>query len=529
MREDKRLYGGFDRLEDDYEPIRSFAQTCNHIRYAEFDAYALRKVSLFALREHFDFDALNETLDKIMQTLPAIKRIFSAPIIRLKDSDAVVPVESVRLINHRTIVHAASRSELWENITEEGLKPRKLLTVSHKDDYAIYENIGFAHAVDMILQLVGRNMRLLGDMLYAGRDMRFNLLDRENHPEYFLAIGKLHIGYLQDYEKYRMAAEQCLNKLIFIDRLIRSRLGSPVYRKCKARADRFTLKKTNIFRLHKDYHRIYLLLKWFSDAKIGEEDGANDGFAGTGEGYGLYCSMLSIFAMGHFNLSFREDQFIDFYDLSVDCTFKYWQVKLETVCIEGIAALRFTFFGDKRYRILLLPATDARKGRAALSIFRAQDAADEYLLADPYENGRDHVYLSLFDIESFRRVQQLLLRGLIACDRTHTTCPFCGKPLACGEGNASEAQALYECECCRTQILHLSCPESGELYFATKISRFSVASKRADTDRIPSGKDRLLYRRYLEAQHHFRNITEIGERGEIICPRCGQAHIERSL
>lgn len=516
--------GKFDSLETDYAPLLAYANECNHLRYSEFDRHTVHRVNLFAIRESFDFASLETTLDVILKALPAIKRIFAKPIIRLKDTGAILPVESVRLVNHATVVHASSHSELWDDITETGLKPRKLLTLRQEDHYAIYENILFAQAIDLIMRLVGRNIRLLKDMLYVNRNKQFNLLERENHPAYFLAIGKLHIGYLRDYEQYREPAERCLDKLLFIDRVIRTRLSSPVYKHCRGLGRKLTLKKTNIFRNHKDYRRIYNLLGYFSDARL--DDGQTDEGTDPCSGYRPYCSMLALFAAGHFNFSFGEDQLLDFFHLNAQAVFSQWTLKLETVFCEGIAALRFTFMKDVPYRIILLPAADLSNGRAMLDRFGEHYAADEYLLADPYEASpqsdreekNDRVYLSLFDIESFRRIQQLLLRGMIGSDRQRTICPFCGRALVRID---HEEGTVYECGGCRTQILHLTCPELGQNYTATSIKHLTLVNER---DSASLRTDRLLYGRYIEAQMHFRNITEIGEGAELICPCCHRRH-----
>lgn len=513
MQADKLLVGRFDRPDDDYGPILRFARECNHIRYSEFDAQTIRRLNLFALRENFDFNALEETLDRIVKTLPAIKRIFAKPIIRLKDSPEIMPVESVRVVNNKTIVHAALHSELWDGITEDGLKPRKLLTLNHEDQYAIYENIAFVRAIDLIMQLVGKNIRLLRDMLYIGRDLKFNLLERENHLAYFLAIGKLHIGYVRDYDKYCVAAERCLDKLLYIDRTIRLGLGSPIYKHCK-QSGKFTLKKTNVFRSHKDYHRIYLLLKWFADAKIDDAEPTRP--TETDEGYRTFCSLLAIFAAGHFNFAFPEDEEIDFFDLNINGVFEGWKLKLETLTCGAYAGIRFTLVKDYTYRVVLLPTTDPERGREVLIQFRAHFDAEEYLLAAPIEEERRHIYLDLHDIESFRRLQQVLMRAMIYSDAKRDSCPFCGRQLVSGEDREEE---VYECASCRTQILHLTCPDRGRAYFATQINHFRA--READP-RIR--RDKLLYGRYIEAQMHFRNITAIGDRLELICPQCGHSH-----
>lgn len=517
--DNKRVGARFDRPDDDYAAILRFAQECNMIRYSQFDAYTVRRVNLFALRENFNFDELEATLDVILKTLPAIKRIFAKPIIRLKDSSEILPVESARVVNNRTIIHVSGHSELWDDITSEGLKPRKLLTLNHEDDYAIYENIAFARAIDIILMLVSRNMRIMKDMLYANRELRFNLLERVNHLAYFLAIGKLHIGYVRDYDKYRAAAERCMEKLLFIDSVIRARLGSPVYKKCRRRSEKLTLKKTNVFRMHKDYHRIYLLLKWFSDAKIADMEMTETPSEGSGEGYNVFCSLLSLFAAGHFNYVFREDRLIDFFHLNVDCAFEGWKLKLETLSCGDYTGIRFTFYKDLLYRVILIPATDGERGEKAIECFKERYAAEEYLIADPFGEERSHVYLSLFDIDSFRRIQQILLRGMIRTDQKRDVCPFCGRELSHIE--QPDGGMLHECVACRMQIFDLICPERQAPYTATKIKNFKLPE--AELSGLIR-KDRLLYDRYIESQMHFRNITDIGLSTDIICPKCGHVH-----
>lgn len=514
MQTDKLIWGRFDSTDDEYEAVLAYAKSHRQISYAEFDADTVSEVNLFALHEHFDFEALDETLDQILKALPAIKRIFARPITRLRDSSVILPVESVRVVNNATIVHASGHSELWDDITEEGLRPKKLLTVNHEDDYSIYENIAFARAIEIILRLIARNMRLLKDMLYASRDLKFNLLEREDHIAYYLAIGKLHIGYIRDYDRYLKSAEQSLDKLLFIDRVIRARLGSPIYKHCKHRLGKFELKKTNIFRHHKDYRRIYQLLKFFSDSKIGEY-GSDEMPAASGEGYGVFCTLITLFAVGHFNFTF-ENRPIDLFDLHEVCTYKDWRLKIESLPFEDRRVLRFTFMKDAVYTVLLLPAVDQTCGEEVMRRLSAQYEADELLTAEPYEEAGG-VYISLFDLESFRRIQQILLRGMICADRKREICPFCSGALSRAEGEG----LIYECAACRTQIAHLTCPEKGAAYYATRIKN---AKPPAPEQRESARRDKRLYDRMIEAGMHFRNITPIADGGEIICPKCGKIH-----
>lgn len=518
MMQTENSYGTLIDRARDYAAFSEFAEQNNHIRYLTLDARTVHRLNLFAIREDFDFASLEEVIDRIVQTLPAIKRIFAKPITRLKETNEIMPVESVRVVNHSTIVHASSHSELWEDIDENGMKPRHLLTLSNEDNYAIYENLAFVGMIDQIRRLVSKNIRILRDMLYGHGDLHFNILERENHLQYFLAVGKLHVGYVRDFDQYRPIAERCLNKLLFIDEVIRARLGSAVYRHCKHRKSKLTLKKTNIFRNHKDYHRIYLLLKWFSDHKIDIETKTDDENSALSEGYGLYCLMLTLFAVGHFNFTFSEEERIDFYHPDLQGDFGDWRLKIDSVASGEHSGLRLTVHKDRTYSILLIPAFQKEYGNAAKMALREVCETDEVQLLMPAEGMEDAVYLSLYDIESFRRIQQILLRGMLYADEKREICPFCGNKLSCVQSNESDA---YVCATCRTQITSRNCPQTQKAWIATSIQNHRPPKRQT---RESAKRDPILYRRYLESQMHFRNITPIGEDEQILCPECGEIH-----
>jgi len=505
-------------LCEDYTPILRFATECNNITYERFDHYTVNRVNLFAIRESFDFDALDASLDRILKDLPSLKRIFAKPIIRLKDTGDILPVESVRIVNNRTIEHASRHSEMWDNITSDGLRPKKLLTVKHEDDYAIYENLVFARVVNIILSYVSSNIRLLTNMLYTDKDMHVNLLERVNHLQYFLAVGKLHIGYVRDYDKYRPTAERCLDKLMFIERTLRARAGSPVYKKCKGYKSTLTLKKTNVFRMHKDYHRVYLLYKYFSEIKADEIENDTALSGKSKAGYILFCSMLTIFAAGHFNFIFPQDEKMDFFALKTEARFLDWKMRIETQSLADSIVLLLTFSKDRDYRILLSPCFDADREVNVPMKIRNAIPADEYIAVSPYTSDGDAVLLSLFDIDSFRRLQQIFLRGMLCSDKARSICPFCGKPLRSvneGAGNA------YECTSCRIRILSRTCPETGEDYTATELKNYRPSR---DSFSRSLSKDRFLYDRFIESQMHYVNITKLSDGAKMICPRCKKIH-----
>ena len=513
------LWDGAAELSDHYQPLQEFVRRHGQATYSQFDSYIFRDINLFSLPEDFDFDAFDEILDRIIAALPAIKRIFAKPVTHIKNHVAILPVEVVRSINSQTISYAAVHSELWENVTEDGLKPRKLLTQDHRDNYVTYENLVFVDLVERILTFIGKSSRFFKRVLYASQDLSVNLLERENHLSYFLAIGKLHAGYARGRDEFCAAAELRLDRLSFVERTLKARLNSPVYKQCRGRCGTLVLKKTNAFRMHKDYHRIYALLKWLLDEGEHRAGPEKQGASTSSEGYLLYCSLLSLFAIGHFNFVFNDQALIDFRHINARAAFGPWELRLEVVACDAVDALCFTFFKDVSYKILLIPTVCEDGGRRDYARLCEKYGVDECLLAHPDDVRGDAVLLNLFDIESFRRVQRILLRGMIYSDRKKDVCPFCGKPL---EQNELEVSHPYECRSCRTQVFILRCPETEEPYFATRIK----------TDTLFAGKEygssslgRLGRVRDGDAQMYYRNITALGERGEFICPKCGRIHV----
>ena len=147
----------YNRFSSLLAKIKDFSKNHQAISYIEFDYYVVHDMTLFSIEPNYDFEALEKTIQQIKKAVPAIKRIFNKPIIILKDTDDVLPVENARIINQNTFLHLANHSNHVANITKKGVKPRKLLTRLYEDDYGIYENIIFCNSVDQIISLVKKN------------------------------------------------------------------------------------------------------------------------------------------------------------------------------------------------------------------------------------------------------------------------------------------------------------------------------------------------------------------------------------
>lgn len=504
-----------EELDDEYSALLHFARENNRLSYPDFDELTLTDVNLFVTPKDEHFGYIEKTLDKVIQALPALKRIFSKPITRLTEEYNVLPIESVRVINNRSLSHVSRHSELWGDIKDGELKPKKLMTLDKREDYQTYENIAFTRLVNIILSYVKRNIRLLKDIMYAHRDLKINLLERTNHINYFLALGKLHIGYARAQDEYHLAYERCLGKLLFIENTLHSKLHSAVYRYCRKNKSKLVLKKTNAFRLHKDYRQVYLLLKWFSADGEVLEDGWHVGIASR-EGYTAYCNMLAVFAAGHLNFEFTTRKRLNFLNLGTEAKFQGWKLILEEYRCDGIRGLLFSFHKDKTYRICLMFRHNGEQEKKKVERFKAKCPAEEYLYADPWEYGtKGFLYLSTYDIDSFRRMQQLILRGMVYSDEKRDTCPFCGKPLF-REG------ASYICRSCKTEVSRGVCLETGESFAQTGIYAYKPKLHGQETN----GKDKFFADKYVEAQYFFRNINAVDFFGNNVCPKCGRVHIE---
>ena len=497
-------------FDGEYGALGQFAHEHRNISHHDFDRAVLEEINLFVVPKDETFFELESALDKIIAVLPAIKRIFTKPITRLSDTNNVLPVEAAKVINNQSMVYISQHSENWGDIKNGELYPKKLMTIERIEDYATYENIIFVRFVDFILSYVKRNFRLLKDIMYANRELSFNLLESTNHVNYFLALGKLHIGYIRAREIDNAAYERCLYKLSLIDRTIRSKLNSHIYLTCRKKKVSDKLKSTNVFRLQKDYKQIYSLIRWFGDRN--DTDELQWMSSEDPESYPEYCAILSVFALSHLNFDFSRAP-IDLADAKAKASFSEWSFDMSSVNGEGTEGLLLSFSKERTYRICLIFGREADMAVSELERFKKENKAEEYLFVSSTEYGKKNsIYLSLFDIDSFRRVQQLAIRAMIYCDEKREVCPFCSHELTRGE-------AVCYCRKCRTLIEEKTCDTDGEKYFVSGIYGYKPKMQNRVTY-----KDRFLSEKFTESQMFFRNITSISAAGEDICPRCGKIH-----
>lgn len=491
--------------------IESFIQKHPTLTYIEFDYYIVHDVTLFSVEPEFDFNALKHTIDSIRKTLPAVKRIFTKPIIVLKDTDDGFG-ENARIINQNTLLHLANHSQHVANLTARGVKPRKLLTRIYEDDYAIYENIVFCNYIDEIMHLVNKNRRILNNLLYASDILRFNLLEKVNHLNYFLALGKLHTGYIRDFSQYFTVSKQLLNDLTTIQKTSQPRLSKAIYKKNSQRNKNLSLKKTNIFLSQKDYRQVYKTYKYLlGNAMIPTSEVLDIDMEWLRKTYMSYIQMLTLFSASHFNFEMDSKAKIDLNDLSVNLTFRDWKLTIQN--LEGEAMLLY-FKKDTYYRMMIV-GQDYDESK--IKEHKSKRRLHEVIKVNPYDEdylNRKDVYVSMDDIDSFRRLQQIILKGMSYSDTLRTVCPFCG-------GHVVPIDGGHQCEDCMLMIKDQVCTETKQNFLYTDIpvhKRYIIDPKHKQLE------DYWYYEKQVESMMYFKNITKINQDSEIICPHCHQIH-----
>lgn len=501
------------KKNNEYSNVLNYSKENNNISYKLFNEHLTNNLYLFDVPNDDFFFQIDTKLNQIIKVLPSIKKVLSKPIVYLKDKQEIVPVEAVKVINNKTLAHVAIHAELWSNITNEGIKPRKLMTIEKIENYAIYENIVVSRTINSILDFIKTTSLVLKDILYGCQDIHFNMLDRTHHKQYFLAIGKLHMEYASAHERHYSLYFSCIEKLLYIEKTLRAKLNAPVYKICNKNKSKIKLKKTNVFRSHKDYKQIYEIAKLFEDKLETNDNQLNQEI--KKEDYGMFINLLLIFAIGHFNFQFNETETFDFFNLNNNCNFKEWYLNIQNIEYNNIYGTTLTFSKDKQYTICIIYNDVNELEEKNIKEFKNQIKANEYKFASYDKYGKkDILYLSIYDVDSFRRLQQLLLKGMIYCDQTHDVCPFCGNKM---ELNKEK----YECDICRGQIYEQTCPETNNKYYITSIKKYKSYIKNNNQQQE---KRKFLHDRYSDAQLHFRNITPIAIDGSIICPECGKKH-----
>ena len=514
---DKFKLEEYHRFSSLLEGIASFVKRHQVLTYIEFDYYVVHDMTLFTIDPDFDFNKLDHMIQYVRKSTSAVKRIFSKPIIVLKDSDDVLPVENARIINQHTLLHLANHTHLVSNITKKGVRPRKLLTRIYEDDYSIYENIIFCNFVDEVLYWIKTNRKTLNSLLYASNIMRFNLLEKVNHLNYFLALGKLHTGYIRDFSQFFNMSKRMLSELSTITQAIQPRLHKPVYRKNLNRNHNMALKKTNIFLMQKDYNLVFRTYKYLlgQQVKLKETEEVMMDFESMRLNYLMYVQILTLFSIGHLNFEIDPNFKMNLSSLDAVFTFKGWTLEIFSNHKKEILLY---FKKDKTYKMMISSNLYDMK---TFNSLKKDYGIHELIVVNQFDEDyleRDDVYISMQDVDSFRRIQQIILKGMIYSDTKRDICPFCGGNLI-----KDHYQGYHQCHDCMTEIKEDVCEETKKPFIYTEIANLKkYLIKKSDFKH----DEYWYYKKQVEASMFFRNITKINNNTDIVCPHCQKVHVD---
>jgi|GEM_PF-2066242 len=482
----------------EYDQFDTFVAENPRLDFLHFDPCVSGWLSLFALPSDFDFGTLESRLKAIEATVPAMLRIFRKPLIHLRETDDLMPIETVRKISSKSVSYASSHSSTWDKSDGCGITPRKLMTEKYEDDYSIYENLVFVHTVDLALKYLGSNMRLLSGLLYRSNRIELNLLDRAHHLNYFSTIGRLYTGYVRHFGEIYEGSDLLYLRMKKMSGTIRSGLKYPVYRNNVGKAEDIGLHNTNILTMNKDYRRVFSLLKRFD--RIGGEIPAiterdKELFAVS---YFRFCVILLVFSAVGFDFTCEDDTVIDFDDIDITMVRRGYRMSVR----RERSGILLTFDKGRKYSILLVPlGADHRPSSDPYA-----ECFNETIYLSPDHDEKDCLTVSVSDVDSFRRMQNVMLRGEIMSDASFDQCPFCIRDLKL------EEEGVFVCRSCMTEIRRELCPTAGRYYITSGLSGYKLAG--APENRSDSAS--LLY---------YRSITPLTRQGFKICPLCKKVHI----
>ena len=243
-------------------------------------------------------------------------------------------------------------------------------------------------------------------------------------------------------------------------------------------------------------------------------------FSNLQKNYYSFCTILSIFSVGHFNFTCSKDVIFDYTNLDVCFKFKDWELSIKSDTILDNKIIIFEMNKDTRYRIITILLVNQDDNDDIYNTVKDNIDYDEILILTPFEKDKydeNEICVDISNVESFRRIQQFVLRAMIYSDNERNECPFCQYHLDRVE---SDNVSRYLCEGCKTLIVDTLCKKTGKKYSYTDIDGY-------DKEELNINKfkyEKWLYYRKKEAILHYRNITKLDEDNLVICPHCHKPH-----
>jgi len=539
------------RLYTKYKDVAKYLRANPEMAFINFEYATGSDLNLCTFFQSAELTAINKVSEEIKRYLPFLINIFTKPVIHLKDNEVVLPVDAVKRVNHQTINHLAVHSEDWKKADARDVTPKRLLTRESVDDYGIYENVVFFNLIEKILNYLRKHIFHLTEVLDTLKAaVNFGDFGKLNHSMYYLAIGKLHVGFYKHDNSSEIA--ETLEDITKLYRLISSYKTRNVYAKnIHAKPIIGELKKTNILTMHKDYKHVYTLYQYMSARLIvAVKPGRTADQTRSQRYYEQFCQSLVLFAITHFN--FKPDTSNIVYKkgkASAQFKFKRWTV---TVSVKrkdtlgcNIIDLETTYRKNSvRYAIIPVSHYVSKNKRSEYEerlvkrLMKTKIPYDKFIFLEPYDYDHDtespydysirflagkpgaqketHYAIlpaSITDVNSFRRIQRVLYESMTQTSKGRELCAFCGEALSVSGKNEHK----LSCQKCRTNVYSVDCVNCKERFYTTYFD--------APPNALQRNFDNAEYVKHMpeffrqEIEHRFRNITKI-KGDDPVCSHC---------
>lgn len=531
------------QLEKDYQAIVEYFDKNPKLDFLSFEYATSHELALCTFFKSMDLVNASNLMQDLRKEMPYLVNIFRRPLIHLKEIDVIQPTDTVKRVNHNTMKYLSRHAETWKNIEDSAIIPAKLLTRVYDDDYSIYENIVFRDLIDKSLTFLRKRIYYLTELFDIFNDsIQLDAITRFNHQNYYLAMGKLYVGFSKMKDSSELLA--MLENAKYLYKQLNTYKTRAVYTKnANIKPINSEIKRTNILGMHKDYKHVYSLYQKFN--KQAFESQAFGTFLmqdKSQSSYELFCQMLVLFAASNFNLSCKSNDTI-YENKKLNACFKYKDWSLH-VYNQYNAVLNFDTIiidvthNNKSIKFLIIPmsyyiAQDKKMHYEHIikTLYYGGNIYDKYVFLEPFDLDKNslsnyslkcsiadvNLYyavlpVSISEINSFRRIQKLLFECMVRTNNNYDICAFCGE-------NLVKANNTYLCCKCRTAVKNVTCEHCQKNFTATYIDIKNKNKNRKKATEEDFSKDLPDFYKQ-EKQYLFRDIVNINE-NNFVCPHCG--------
>ena len=118
-------------------------------------------------------DAWIKTLESYF---PSLNRIMSNLRSNIKYQREILPIEKTKRITRESIIHLTAHTHFIQEINEEGILPKKILSSLAEAEYGIYENRFIMTLVTRLKDYVAKRVKLIKQQLQAERVIHLDAL-----------------------------------------------------------------------------------------------------------------------------------------------------------------------------------------------------------------------------------------------------------------------------------------------------------------------------------------------------------------